>query len=300
MGPVSCRCNSPGTTALKVNTSETDPILVGAGDIAACGISLPVFNMATNGEATARILDALFANGANPNGVVFTAGDNAYYDGSPEDFAKCYNPSWGRHKARTRPAAGNHDYETPGAAGYFAYFGSRTGGDPKKGAYYSYELGAWHIIVIDSNIPAAAGSPQEQWLRADLAQHPTKCALAYWHHPRFSSAKHGSLDRTKDIWQALYEGGVEIVMNGHDHVYERFGPQDPAGRADPMRGIRQFTVGTGGGALYGFKTPLANSEVRYRGGHGVLKLTLHPDRYDWEFISEAGKAFSDSGTADCH
>jgi hypothetical protein len=260
-----------------------DPVFVGAGDIAACS--------SDGDEATASLLDTI-------SGTIFTTGDNVYASGTAEEFANCYAPSWGRHKGRTRPSAGNHDYGTAGAAGYFGYFGSMAG-EPGKG-YYSYDLGAWHIIVLNSNISVETGSPQEGWLRADLAAHPVVCTLAYWHHPRFSSGTvHGSDASLQPLWQALYDSGADVVLVGHEHNYERFAPQDPSGLADPTRGIRQFVIGTGGRSHYPFGIPIANSEVRNSDTDGVLKLTLHPTSYTWEFIPEAGKSFRDSGDAAC-
>jgi hypothetical protein len=263
-------------------------VLVGAGDIASC--------VSDGDEATANVLDAI-------GGVVFTLGDNAYKSGTPLEFAACYDPSWGRHKSRTRPAPGNHDYVWPGASAYFDYFGDAAG-DPDKG-YYSYNLGPWHIIVLNSNCSKIAGcgrgSPQEQWLRADLAAHPSTCTLAYWHHPRFSSGTHGSDAALNTFWQALYEHGVDVVLGGHDHDYERFAPQTPDGKPDPARGIRQFVVGTGGDRLRKFEGPaIANSEARNDETFGVLKLTLHPASYEWQFIPIAGGTFTDAGTGRCH
>lgn len=274
-------------------TPDPDPVLVGAGDIASCD--------STGDEAAADLLDAIFSAGAP--GKVFTAGDNAYNSGTADEFASCYDASWGRHRQITRPAPGNHDYNTVGASGYFGYF-SDVAGDPSKG-YYSYDLGAWHIVVVNSNCwevgGCGAGSPQEQWLRADLAAHPAICTLAYWHHPRFSSGNHGSSTSVQAIWQALYDYSAEVVINGHDHDYERFASQDPNGVADPDRGIRQFVVGTGGMSYYAFPgAPIANSEVRNDDTFGVLKLTLHPSSFDWQFVPVAGKTFTDSGSQSCH
>jgi len=270
-------------TATDTAQPVEDPILVGAGDIAYCSDD--------GDEATASLLDGI-------SGTVFTTGDNAYPDGTAEEFANCYGPSWGRHVERTRPSPGNHDYHTAEAAGYFGYFGSMAG-EPGKG-YYSYDLGAWHIIVLNSTISVAKGSTQEQWLRADLAAHPVTCTLAYWHYPRFSSGTvHGSDPSMQPLWQALYDYGADVVLAGHEHNYERFAPQDPSGIADPVRGIRQFVVGTGGRSRYAFGVPIANSEVRNNDTYGVLKLTLHPTSYTWEFIPEAGKTFNDSGEAPC-
>ncbi|MBZ0159663.1 MAG: PASTA domain-containing protein [bacterium] len=263
-------------------------VLVGAGDIASC--------VSDGDDATANLLDAI-------DGVVFTLGDNAYVAGTPVEFAACYDPSWGRHKSRTRPAPGNHDYHTRGAFGYFDYFGDAAG-DPDKG-YYSYDLGSWHIIVLNSNCAkiggCGPGSPQEQWLRADLVAHPATCTLAYWHHPRFSSGRHGGDAALEAFWQALYEHDADVVLAGHDHVYERFAPQTPDGKPDPIHGIRQFVVGTGGDRHHTFAGPvIANSEVRNGETFGVLKLTLQPASYEWQFIPVAGQKFTDSGTGRCH
>lgn len=270
-------------TPTGTSAPKEDPVLVGAGDIAACNKD--------GDEATANLLD-------NIPGTVFTTGDNVYNNGTTDDFVNCYHPSWGRHKDRTYPSLGNHEYLTDGASGYFDYFGSMAG-DSDKG-YYSYDLGDWHIIVLNSNLPVHPGSEQEQWLREDLAAHPVICTLAYWHHPRFSSGSvHGSDPHMEPLWQALYDFSADIVLAGHDHTYERFAPQNPQGEADSHRGIRQFVVGSGGRSHYPFNSPIANSEVRNSDTFGVLKLTLHADSYSWEFIPEAGKTFTDSGNAPC-
>jgi hypothetical protein len=264
-----------------VLAQTSDPVFVGAGDIAVCS--------RTQDEATANLLD-------NIPGTVFTLGDNAYPDGTLAQFNDCYEPSWGRHKSRTKPVPGNHDYHVSGAAGYFDYFGAAAG-DRSKG-YYSYDLGEWHIIALNSEIALGAGSAQEQWLRADLAAHPNVCTLAYWHEPRFSSGQHGNSSAPQALWQALYQYKADVVLNGHDHTYERFAPQNPSGQADP-NGIREFVVGTGGVALYPFPVIQPNSEVRNNTAHGVLKLTLHATSYDWQFVPIAGQNFTDSGTANC-
>lgn len=263
-------------------------VLVGAGDIASC--------LTEGDEATAQLLDAI-------DGVVFTLGDHAYEAGTPIEFQACYEPSWGRHKARTRPVPGNHDYLTPAASGYFAYFGARAG-DPSRG-YYSYDVGSWHIIALNSNCEEVGGcgpgSSQEQWLRADLqAARHSLCTLAYWHHPRFSSGPHGGEAALEAFWQALYEHGAELVLAGHDHTYERFAPQKPNGEPDPARGIRQFIVGVGGGSHHRFEgPPAANSELRNDDTFGVLKLTLRPASYEWQFVPVAGSTFTDSGRGRC-
>ena len=277
-----------GNTASSPTPTPEPVVLVGAGDIAACESG--------GDEATAALLDGIA-------GTVFTAGDNVYQDATASEFANCYDPSWGRHKGRTRPAPGNHEYYQGAKANpYFDYFGAAAG-ERGKG-YYSYDLGAWHIVVLNSNCAqvggCSSGSPQEQWLRADLAAHPTACTLAYWHHPLFSSGHHGGMSDMVPLWQALYEAGAELIINGHDHLYERFAPQDPRGVADPEYGIRQFTAGMGGKSLYPFKTLKANSEMRNNDTYGVLKLTLHATSYDWEFVPEAGKTFTDRGSGSCH
>jgi hypothetical protein len=242
-------------------------------------------------EATADLLDTL-------PGIVFTTGDNAYPDGSTNDFAFCYEPSWGRHRDRTRPSPGNHDYHTSGASAYFSYFGENAG--PAGRGYYSYRAGEWLVLSLNSNIDVDPGSSQDLWLRDELAADPRTCTLAYWHHAGFSSSSnHGNSLRMQAIFQVLYDAGADVVLTGHDHTYERFGPQTPAGEADTVRGIRQFVVGTGGGSLYGFGSPVANSEFRYSDRHGVLELTLFPDRYAWRFIVEGGDVV-DAGTGDCH
>ena len=268
--------------------ARSTAILLAAGDIASCESG--------GDQATARLLD-------DRRGTVVTLGDHAYQSGTAGEFAKCYDPTWGRHKERTRPAPGNHDYKTPGAAGYFGYFGDAAG-DPSTG-YYSYDLGAWHVVALNSNCAAVggcgAGSPQEQWLRADLAAHSARCTLAYWHHARFSSGTvHGSNAATQALWQVLYDAGADVVLAGHEHNYERFAPMDPAGKVDRTRGLRQFVVGTGGTGHYGFGTPLPASRARSGDTYGVLRLSLRSDGYDWRFLPVPDKTFKDAGTGRCH
>ncbi len=279
--------SAPGlssSTSSSFKVTAVTSVLVGAGDIAECGTS--------GDEATANLLD-------NIAGTVFTAGDNAYNDGSAANYSQCYGPSWGRHRARTRPSPGNHDYRTADASGYFDYYGANAG--PAGLGYYSYNLGNWHIISLNSNIDMSAGSTQEQWLRADLVASNKPCTLAYWHHPRFSSGSHhGSSTTPQPLWQALYDARAEIVISGHEHNYERFAPQTPTGSADGSRGIREFVVGTGGTDFYPSGTAIANSQVRNTGTWGVLKLTLSANAYSWQFIPVAGKTFTDSGSDSCH
>jgi hypothetical protein len=263
-------------------------ILVGAGDIADC-------KDLAGAEATAKLVEQI-------PGTVMVPGDLAYPDGSKENF-ECYNKTWGRVKSRTRPSPGNHEFHASGATPYFDYFGAAAG-DPKSG-YYSYEVGSWHIIVLNSECQDVggchAGSPEEKWLRADLAAHPTPCTLAYWHKPLFSSGgAHGNDPEIRPLWQDLYEANADVVVNGHDHDYERFAPQTPDGTADSARGIREFVVGTGGKSHRPFGTIKPNSEVRDATAYGVLKLTLKPNGYDWQFIPEAEKTFTDSGSGTCH
>jgi acid phosphatase type 7 len=279
--------------ASRMNSSlaaaETPAILVGAGDIADCADL-------SGAEATAKLLEKI-------PGTVMAVGDLAYPGGTKEQFENCYDKTWGRVKSRTRPAAGNHEFHSSWATPYFDYFGAAAG-DPKTG-YYSYELGTWHIIVLNSECQDAgrcvSGSPQEKWLRADLAAHPVACTLAYWHKPLFSSGgAHGNNPMVKPLFQALYDANADVVVNGHDHDYERFAPQDPEGVPDPKRGIREFVAGTGGKNHRPFGEPKPNSELRDATAFGVLKLTLRPDGYDWQFIPEPGKSFTDSGSGKCH
>lgn len=265
-----------------------DPVVLAAGDIAMC----------TNpgSKATAALLEKY-------EGTILAVGDEAYNHGTAEDFAKCYDPTWGRFKARTKPVPGNHEYEQAGAAPYFAYFGDAAG--PTGKGWYSFDIGKWHLVALNSNCQArvdcSANSEQMRWLKQDLADHPAPCTLAFWHHPRFSSGLHGSDLNQTPLWQALYDAGADMVVSGHDHSYERFALQDPTGRADPARGIRQFVVGTGGADSYKFQKPQANSEARQDGIFGVLKLTLHPDGYDWEYLAaEGGPSFADAGGGKCH
>ncbi|MGH9264400.1 MAG: metallophosphoesterase family protein [Acidimicrobiales bacterium] len=279
----------PSTTA-PTTTSTVTPAetVLAAGDIASCD---------SNGdEATAALLDA------RPHAMVLTLGDNVYPNGTAAEFANCYDPTWGRHKGRTRPALGNHEYGVFRAGGYYTAFGSAAG-EPPLG-WYSFDLGAWHVIVLNSNCEAvgcATGGTQEQWLREDLNIHQAGCTLAVMHHPRFTSGTvHGPSTAVTPLWTALYEAGAEIVLSGHEHNYERFAPLNPAGQPDNVRGIRQFVVGTGGRSHYPFGPPLPGSEVRNADTYGLLALTLRTNSYQWQFVPEAGKTFTDSGSTFCH
>jgi len=270
---------TPTPTLTPTSTlSADDAIFVGAGDIASCNNN--------NDELTAQLLDGI-------PGTVFTTGDNVYDSGTFTQFTDCYDPTWGRHKVRTEPVPGNHEYVTSGAAGYFQYFNNVS-------SYYAYNLGTWRIYALNSEIDVSASSEQVKWLQADLAANPKQCVLAYWHKPRWSSGKnHGGAEAYQTLWQIFYEAGAELVLNGHEHNYERFTPMNAAGQADPL-GLREFVVGTGGRNHYEFGTIVANSEVRDNTSFGVLKLTLRPTGYDWQFIPAAGSTFTDSGSTDCH
>lgn len=255
------------------------------GDIADCGNE--------NDTATAALL-------TDATGPILTLGDNVYDWGTTEDFDDCFTPSWGPLRSRIRPAVGNHEYNTKGAKPFFDYFGAAAG-EPTKG-YYSFDVGDWHLIALNSNCWAVggcdAGSPQHTWLTADLAAHPTACTLAYYHHPAFSSGLHGNQETSLPLWQALADGGADLVLGGHDHHYERFGPMDRGGLPDPG-GMRQFVVGTGGKSLYPTIPPRPGSEVRNNSTYGVLQLTLSANAYSWEFLPIAGSVFADRGTAPC-
>lgn len=286
---------SPGSSAAPSGSSPPgptpeasgDPILVGAGNIGNCD--------SDGDEATGLLLDGI-------GGTVFTAGDNAYPSGTATDFSRCYASGWGPQLARTRPAPGDHDWETDGLAGYRGYFGAAAEG-PDGSSWYSYDLGAWHVIVLDSSCEKVGGcdaaSPQGIWLAADLAAHHPTCTVAIFHHPRFSSGEHGNGDAMDGFWRPLYAAGVDLVINGHDEDYERFAPQDPDARLDDARGIREFVVGTGGTGLRSFGSIAANSESRIPSTYGVLALGLHPTAYDWVFVG-AGNELRDRGTASCH
>src|SRR5579859_5529066 len=267
---------------------QTPVVLLAAGDIADCA------NL-SGAEATAKILE-------QNDGTVVAIGDLAYPDGTRENF-QCYDKTWGRMKSRTRPAPGNHEFHSQGATFYFEYFGDAAG-DPKNG-FYSFDLGTWHIISLNSECSEIGGcqqdSREEKWLREDLAAHPTACTLAYFHKPLFSSGgAHGDAPEVRPLYQALYDANADVILNGHDHDYERYAPQDANGKLDLARGIREFVVGTGGKNHRPFGAPEPTSEVRDTTTFGVLKLTLKTGSYEWEFIPEAGKTFTDSGTDKCH
>ena len=278
-------------------TSAATGVVIGAGDVVVTAAGDIADCLLDSGEATARLLDTIAPS------KILTLGDNAYPDGTAQQFTDCYGPTWGRHKPKTSPSAGNHDYHTLGASGYFGYFGEAAG-DPAKG-YYAFDLGAWRLYALNSNcadVPCAAGSAQEQWLRADLAANPRSCVAAFMHHPRFAS---GTTNDRRDntsvasLYQAFYQASGDLWLVGHNHNYERLTRLDPSGAIDLQRGIRNFVVGTGGETLGVFGTPTTGSEIRSM-THGVLKLTLRATGYDWEFVPVAGSTFSDSGSDTCN
>ncbi len=265
----------------EMSATAPDAIFVGAGDIAPCN-SRPT-------EATARLLDRM-------PGTVFTLGDNTYMHGSAEEYANCYGPTWGRHKGRTVPVLGNHDWDEYRGVPYFNYFGAAAG--PPGLGYYAVTVGAWRVLVFNSNLPAHAGSPQFEWARRELFANGAFCTAALWHHPVFSSGENGGDGRMRDAWRLLQRYGADLVLQGHDHGYERFAPQSADGLPDP-RGIRSFVAGTGGGELTAGRGTQPNSEIRNHRTFGVLKLTLRARDYAWEFVPIDGYSFRDSGSAAC-
>ena len=271
---------SPGGTPTSAPTGTgADAILLAVGDIAYC-------------DATADELVGELA--ARLPGTIALLGDNAYQHGSAADYANCFDPTWGGLRDRLRPVPGNHEYETKEAAPYFSYFGAAVGNVGQ--GWYSYDLGAWHLIALNSECGAIGGcgpgSPELSWLEADLAAHPVACTLAYWHHPRYSSGRHGDNDMTEAFWQALAAAGADVVLEGHDHDYERLAPID---------GIRSFVVGTGGRSLYAWPgAPGPHTEVRANDTYGLLQLTLGATDYSWRFVPASGGSFTDAGAGQCH
>lgn len=286
-----CVSRGPNCSEAAPPAVTLDPaaqVLVGAGDIAT--------GEGDCDEATARLLDGI-------PGTVFTTGDNVYPSGSLDDFAAHYEPTWGRHKGRTQPAPGNHEYATEDARDYFAYFGPLAG-ETGRG-FRSFDLGAWHVVILDSNCTrngagCEAGSAQEQWLRADLAASDARCTIAISHHPRFSSGTHGPTSEVDALWRVLHENGVELLVSGHDHDYERFAPLDAEGRLDRPSGVRQLVVGTGGAELRRIERASPDSEAASDATFGVLVLELFADGYDWRFVPVAGNTFTDAGSTPCH
>lgn len=275
------------TPAPTITPTPTPIVLLGAGDIAYCG-------EAHLGDEMTRDLLADF-----PDAVIFTAGDNVQGEGTRAEFRNCFGPSWGVFKDRIHPSPGNHDYDTEDGAPYYEYFG-RAAGEAGQG-FYSYDIGDWHMIALNSNcdnIACGPNSKQHQWLRQNLEANNSKCTLLYWHHPRFSSGLAGNYGSVNSFWRSAVELGGDIVVNGHDHDYERFAPMDSEGNADP-NGMQLFIVGTGGTTLRDFGEIKPNSEVRYNGGNGIIKFNLYPGWYEWEFIPTIPGDFSDSGSGVC-
>jgi hypothetical protein len=263
--------------ASSIDAASTEPVVVAAGDL--CGDP-------TSCASTANLVDAI-----DPDAVL-TLGDNAYEDGTLAQYETYYRPNWGRFDGKVYPAPGNHDFHTANAHGYRDYFGVRA-----PGLYYSYDLGAWHVVSLAGS--GVSVDTQDAWLQADLAAHPSDCLLAYWHEPRFSSGEvHGNSSAYAPLWTTLYAAGADVILNGHDHNYQRYGRLDPSGRAAPA-GAREFVVGTGGWGHYGFTTTSPMPEVRNATTYGVLKLTLHPGSYDWRFVAAGGSTFLDSGSDTC-
>ena len=310
VGGGSATALSAQTAVVTLLPSVADPVIAAAGDIA-CDPTASGYNGGAGTSASCRQKATSDILVGADLAAVLPLGDEQYECGGASAFAQAYDPSWGRVKSTTHPAVGNHEYQTSGgtgcdatgnAGGYFSYFGSLAG-DPSKG-YYSFDLGAWHIVALNTNdackeVSCSAGSAQEQWLKADLAAHPAACTLAYWHAPRFWSGV--STLHYDALWNDLYAAGADVILNGHVHNYERFSPQDPSGNADSTRGIREFIVGTGGRSHAVFPSTIwRTSEVRNADTFGVLELTLHATSYDWKFVHEAVKTFTDSGLTACH
>lgn len=282
--PVSSSTPTP-TSTISPTPSITPIFLSGAGDISICGQD--------GDDLTAAILEVI-------PGTIFTLGDNSNEAGRMIEYQRCFGPAWGKFLDRIRPSAGNHDYVTPGAPNYYAYFGA-SAGEPGKG-YYSYDLGNWHIVVLNSNcgdVACGRDSKQIQWLKEDLKAHSTLCTAAYWHHPLWTSYDGGESRTLIPIWEVLYENGVDLVMNGDEHFYERFQPLNPLGTPDPARGIRQFTISTGGAYFRYFEKPHPLSETQITGQFGIMKFTLQEAEYSWEFINTSGEIL-DQGSANCH
>jgi len=285
----------PPTASEAAQTTEDKVFtLVGAGDIAGCGPAL------AGAEATAKLIEKI-------PGEVFASGDLAYEHGNAAEFRDCYGSTWGRFKDRTHPALGNHEYGTPEARDYFRYWGERAG--PIGKGYYGFDLGVWHIIALNSNCDApglggcGADSPEETWLKKDLSEHAGSCIIAFGHHALFSSGifrKHAVHSELRQMVQDLYEAHADLLLVGHEHSYERFAPQDPDGKIDPERGIREIVVGTGGRSHDPLGFAMDNSEVRNMDTFGVIKITLMPQAYTWEFVPIKGQTFTDSGSAVCH
>jgi 3',5'-cyclic AMP phosphodiesterase CpdA len=279
-----CSGSSPSGPSGGGGGGPTSSVVNAAGDIGECGFGA---------LETGKILDGL-------SGTILALGDLAYMEGSAADFTRCYDPAWGRHKGRTRPVPGNHEYETDRTAkAYYDYFGLAAG--DRGAGYYAFTEGPWRIIALNDNIAFGIGSAQMEWLRDELEHNRTLCTLAYWHKPLFSSGPNGTANdglSSRVLWNTLMEFGVDVVLNGHDHEYERFAPQDQDGRP-LVNGIREFVVGTGGAHSYTPVAPKPNSEVRLSGVYGILRLNLFNGSYHWDFHTGVN-AVADRGDGACH
>jgi hypothetical protein len=277
--------NTPGAPK-PTNTpvpSGNDPVVLATGDSrSGCD---------SGATATANLLSRY----ASSTLLLFNG--DATNTGAFSEFSTCFNTTYGKYKAQIRPEPGNHEYGTSGGSGYYSYYGTQA--KPQGQSYYSFNIGTWHIVGLNSEIDVSATSAQPAWLKNDLAANRTQCTLAYWHEPRWSSGNHGNNTFVSALWQTLYDNNVDLVFNGHDHDYERFAPQNPSGVADSARGIREFVIGTAGAPPYAFSTIRANSEAKMTGSYGLVQFTLHPSSYDWKWIGATG-SFADSGTTACH
>ena len=290
---------NPVMPSLTLTARGVAPVIAAAGDIA-CDPKDASFKGGAGTSTRCRMAatsDVLMAMAPD---AVLPLGDTQYNKPAASAYQASYGPTWGRLNAVVHPIPGNHEYQKPGPAAYFSYFGTAAGSAP---GWYSWDVGTWHMVALNSNCAAVGGcgpgSPQEQWLRNDLAAHPGACTLAYWHHARFSSSRNGDDPSVAPLFQALYDAGADVVLSSHNHQYERFAPLGPSGGADPARGIRTFVVGTGGKNLENFATVRPGSEARSK-TFGVLALTLRPGGYDWQFRPVAGSPFSDNGSGACH
>ena len=292
---------TPVVTPIATSTPGSDPVLAIGGDIA-CDPTDPGFNNGSGSGTACQMRTTGALVGSSQPTLLLALGDEQYENGALSAFQQSYDPTWGTAKSITRPVPGNHEYNTAGASGYYNYFGA-SAGDPSRG-YYSFDLGGWHLVALNgecANIGGcASGSPEEQWLKADLTAHPGLCTLAYWHEPRFSSGIGGNDPDYTDFWRDLYSAGAELIINGHEHLYERFAPQDPDGNSDPARGVVELEVGTGGSNLFAYSVIQPNSVVRNNVTFGILLVTLHSSGYEWRFVPTGGQTFTDTGAATCH
>jgi acid phosphatase type 7 len=275
-------------------------LFIGAGDIGVCG--------SRGDERTAQIVDSVLKadSAVGVPTAAFTTGDNAYPSGLDRDFVRCFTPSWGDPEKRImkvlRPTIGNHDYQSARGAAYYRYFGARAG--PAFKGYYSFDLGEWHVVALNSEMivkgTASEIEEQQEWLKKDLRNSGRRCTVAYFHHPLFSSGAHGPNSKMRNLWKTLSEGGVDLVLNGHEHHYERFLPMNAAGVVDSLNGMEQIIVGTGGGGLTGIRSRIPPESARRIQGHwGVLIATLGTDEYRTSFLDVNGRVWDPSGRK-CH